>query len=90
MSKADRLYIVALETVHSDDTTIFFEADGRLVDCLYAIVQVTPKGAGIVDNCYRSVAEALAAWPDAISPEAPTIEGDCFGDNHPLALNGRT
>lgn len=89
MPKADRLYIVALESVNSEDTTIFFEADGRLVDCLYAIIQVTPKGAGIVDNCYRSVAEALAAWPDAISPEAPTIDGECFGDNHPLALNGR-
>jgi hypothetical protein len=71
---AENLYIVAIESVEGDETIISLEADGEMVYCLYAVVKVTPKRAVIVDNCYRSAAEAKAAWPDAVSPEITTIE----------------
>lgn len=47
---------------------------------MYAIVQVDKDGASIVDNGYRTIKEAKAAWPEAIepSPEHLVHEGRAF------------
>lgn len=70
------LYIIALDAVDGEDTSIFLESEGEAVKQLFAVVCVSGRGANIVDNCYRSLDEVKAAWPEAVSPEAPTIEGE--------------
>lgn len=62
-------YIVEIGAVAGDDTTIYLVSDGESVEYLFAIVSIAERGACIVDNCYRSVAEAQLAWPDAIPPK---------------------
>jgi hypothetical protein len=62
-------YIVEVSSVQGDDTTIYLKSDGETVDSLYAVIGIAERGACVLDTCYRSVAEAQAAWPEAIPPK---------------------
>jgi len=66
-------YILALDSLDGDDSVIYLEADGVSTDSLFCIISVGPNGAGIIDNGYRSLNEARAAWPDAIAPTAANL-----------------
>jgi hypothetical protein len=73
-----KTYIVEIVGYEGKDTGITIDGDfedtendiysGESLDRLYAIVQVDDHGASIVDNGYRSVAEAHATWPEALEP----------------------
>lgn len=59
-----KYFILKLESYDGDDT--FLNCGDTSQDFLYCIVVLTKEDAlEIVDNGYRSVREALAAWPDA-------------------------
>lgn len=66
-------YIIEISRLDGDDTKIILEADGTQRKFLFAVVAVDRKGAGIIDIGYRTVAEARAAWPDAIPPESVNL-----------------
>jgi hypothetical protein len=66
-------YILALESLNGDESTIYLEADGVSTDSLFCIVSVGSDGASIVDNGYRSLSEVRAAWPDAIVPRPANL-----------------
>ena len=60
-------FIVKLESYEGVDT--FLRCGGAGQDYLYCVVGVDPDGqAEIVDNGYRSIEEALGAWPE-IGPQ---------------------
>lgn len=54
-------YILEIPEVLSEETTIYLEADARLVKSLFAIVEISDGGVSIVDNCYRTISEAQSA-----------------------------
>jgi hypothetical protein len=62
-------YIVEISNVFGDDTTIYLESNGEPVESFYAVIGIAERGACVLDTCYRSVAEAQAAWPEAIPPK---------------------
>jgi hypothetical protein len=74
-------YIVEIGKVAGDDTTIYLEADGESVDHLFAVIVIAERGACVVDNCYRSIAEAQSAWPDAIPPTPYCLTEDAINQN---------
>ncbi len=59
-------YIVQLVPYEGEDTALWVEGG----DTLFCIVTVSEEGAAIVDNGYRSVEEAKAAWPEAKEPSS--------------------
>lgn len=64
-----KTYIVEIPQVLGDETTIYLETNGLAVKSLFAIVEISDGGASIVDDCYRTIAEAQAGWPEAIAPK---------------------
>ena len=86
MIKRANAYIVEIPRVLGEETTIYLEADGYDVKSLFAIVEISDGGASIVDNCYRTIVEAQAAWPEAIAPKpyhltTSAIEQNCTVDS---------
>jgi hypothetical protein len=81
-------YIVEIERLDGDDTTIYLEADGETVNHLFAIVAIAERGACIVDNCYRSIGEAQKSWPDAIIPKPKHLTPIAI-DSHFTVEGGR-
>jgi hypothetical protein len=77
-------YIVEFNSLAGDDTTIYLEADGESVNHLFAVISIAERGACVVDNCYRSIAEAQAAWPDAIPPKPYHLTGNAIDQNYTL------
>ena len=80
-------YIVEIQQVNGDDTTIYLESEGEPVNHLFAIVSIAERGAGIVDNCYRTIGEAQKAWPDAIVPKPHNLTPIAI--NEQFTLEGR-
>jgi hypothetical protein len=60
----EQLWIVAIDGFVGRDTAIRIEGTWEK-ERLYAIVQTSSKGAVILDNAYRTRAEAKEAWPEA-------------------------
>lgn len=59
-----RNFIVRLDSYDGDDT--FLHCGDTTKDYLFAIVHVSRSGnAVVVDIGYRSLEEAIEAWPDA-------------------------
>ena len=59
-----RHVVIKIESYEGKDT--FLRCGDEQRDYLYAIVAVDPDGtAEIVDSSYRSMDEALKAWPEA-------------------------
>jgi hypothetical protein len=59
-----RCVVVKLESYEGEDTYLRCGNDRQ--SHLYAIVAVDPDGtAEIVDSSYRTIVEALEAWPEA-------------------------
>lgn len=59
-----RCVVLRIESYEGEDT--FLRCGNGRQDYLYAIVAVGPDGsAEVVDSSYRTMAEALEAWPDA-------------------------
>lgn len=73
-------YIVEISRLDGDDTTIYLEADSESVECLFAVVAIE-NGASIVDNGYRSIEEAKAAWPEAIPPKPYHLTPPAVAEN---------
>lgn len=68
MTLTRKHYIIGIEPLDGEDTTITTEASGESGVTIYAVISADSTGASIVDNGYRSIAEARIAWPDAIAP----------------------
>jgi hypothetical protein len=65
-----RLAIVRIESFDGDDT--FLKCGNGIQDHLFAVVAFDADGtAEIVDQGYRSYAEALTAWPEASKSLSP-------------------
>lgn len=72
-------YILKIDAFHGDDTSLSITQDNSDpdndiysvddLDSIFAIVMVDETGAHILDNGYRSIAEAKDAWPKAIEPQ---------------------
>jgi hypothetical protein len=75
-------YIIELEALDGEETVIHLEADGESVPRLWAVVRADAGGAGIVDNGYRSLAEARAAWPEAVAPGAAALTPDAADQSY--------
>ncbi len=59
-----RYVVVKIESYEGSDTFLTCGDDRQ--DHLFAIVAVDPDGtAEIVDSSYRTMSEALKAWPEA-------------------------
>jgi hypothetical protein len=59
-----RLAIVKVESYEGEDT--FLRCGDERQNYLYAVVAIDPDGtAEIVDSSYRTIREALQAWPEA-------------------------
>ncbi len=59
-----RLFVLKLESYEGEDT--FLRCGDEQQDFLYSIVAIDDDGtAQIVDSSYRSLAEAVEAWPQA-------------------------
>lgn len=78
-------YIVEVGKVQGDDTIIYLESDGEPVDYLFAIISIAERGACVVDTCYRSVAEAQAAWPEAVPPKPYHLTPEAIDGNYTIA-----
>lgn len=64
-------HIVLLDSYEGDDS--FVRCGDSMQEYLYCIVSVASSGAAeIVDNGYRTIEEAVQAWPRAIKP---TVSG---------------
>lgn len=64
-----RLVVLKLESYEAEDT--FLRCGDETQDYLFAIVAVEADGtAEIVDSSYRSMDEALRAWPEAASQQS--------------------
>jgi len=62
------LFIVKIDS-YDGETTGRTQHDNFVdVAALYVVVQVGAKGAGVVDDGYRTAAEAKEAWPEALAP----------------------
>lgn len=60
------LAIVRIESFEGRDTHLHCGNDEQ--DFLFCVVRIDSDGsAGIVDNGYRSHAEAAEAWPEAVA-----------------------
>ena len=77
-------YIVEIGAVAGDDTTIYLVSENESVEYLFAIVSVAERGACIVDNCYRSIAEAQEAWPNAIPPKPRHLTPIAIDSHHTI------
>ena len=65
-----RHVVLKIESYEGEDT--FLRCGNERQDYLYAIVAVDADGsAEIVDSSYRSIAEALEAWPEAATSSRP-------------------
>ncbi len=59
-----RVVVIKIESYEGDDT--FVRCGDEQQDHLFAIVSIDPDGnAEIVDSSYRTMQEALEAWPEA-------------------------
>lgn len=59
-----RYFVLRIDSFEGDDT--FLRCGNESQDFLYAVVLLTEKGQlEIVDSAYRSVDEAIEAWPEA-------------------------
>ncbi len=59
-----RCVVVKIESYEGDDT--FLRCGNERQDHLYAVVAVDADGtAEVVDSSYRTIGEALQAWPEA-------------------------
>ena len=63
-------YIVAIDSYQGDTTCrkqATWQSEGEVneVGVLYAVISIGNEGAVIVDDGYRSRAEASEAWPEA-------------------------
>ena len=68
-----RHVILRIDSYEGSDT--FLRCGDERQDYLYAIVAVDPDGAAeIVDSSYRSMAEAVEAWPEAAVAKRPKRE----------------
>jgi len=81
-----KTYIVEIPQVLGDETMIYLETNGNAVKSLFAIVEISDRGASIVDNCCRTIGEAQAAWPEAVAPKpyhltTSAIEQNCTVDS---------
>jgi hypothetical protein len=83
-----KTYIVEISKVDGDDTTVYLEADGRSVNSLFAVIGIAECGACIVDTCYRSIAEAQVAWPEAIAPTPYNLTPEAIASN--FTIEGKT
>jgi hypothetical protein len=81
-------YIVEISRVNGDESTIYLEADGESVDSLFAVIGIAECGACIVDTCYRSIAEAQVAWPEAIAPTPYNLTPEAIATN--CTIEGKT
>ena len=66
------LYIVQLVPYEGEDTALWVEGG----DTLFCILEVTERGAAVIDQGYRSVEEALDAWPEAKPPSSVVPSGE--------------
>lgn len=79
-----KVYIVEISQVLSDETTIYLETNGSALKSLYAIVEISDGSASIVDNCYRTIREAQAAWPEAIAPKPHHLTQSAIEQNYTI------
>lgn len=63
LTHGPKYYIVPITT-----TLVDLASDEDSIMETYSIIKITEKGAYEVDRAYRSVKEALEAWPHAIAP----------------------
>ena len=63
------LYVVQLVPYEGEDTALCVEGG----DTLFCIVEVTEQGAAVLDHGYRTIEEALHAWPEAKPPPASAV-----------------
>jgi hypothetical protein len=75
-------YIVEINSVMGDETTIYLEDKGKSVESLYAVISIAERGACVVDTCYRSIAEAQQAWPKAIPPKPYHLSPEAIRRNY--------
>jgi len=74
-SAKPRVVVVKIESYEGEDT--FMRCGSDRQDFLYAIVAVDLDGsAEIVDSSYRTLNEALSAWPQAAPRSESTTRGD--------------
>lgn len=60
-----RYFIIELKTFEGDDTAVYLMG----ADPTWIVIGASPTaGAHIADMGYRSLKEAVAAWPDAVVP----------------------
>jgi hypothetical protein len=71
IKQSQKNYVVLkIESYQGEDT--FLRCGDEHQDYLYAVVAVEADGsAGIVDSSYRSMVEALEAWPEALVRPLP-------------------
>lgn len=67
-------FILRLESYEGDDTFIRCGSDDQ--DFMFCIAHVDVDGLELVDNGYRTIAEAQEAWPEAIAPKVWLARGD--------------
>ncbi len=58
------LYVVQLVPYEGQDTSLRVSGGSTL----FCVVEVKEGAASVIDHGYRSVDEALAAWPEAKPP----------------------
>lgn len=75
-------YIVELERMEGEETTIHLASGGEPVPRLWCVVSAGPRGAAIVDQGYRTLAEARVAWPEAIPPSPAALTRDAADESH--------
>lgn len=69
----ERQFIVKLESFEGKDT--YIQCGNSDQDYLYCVVSVDDDGdAEIIDNGYRSFAEAAKAWPHALNAKNPAVK----------------
>jgi hypothetical protein len=81
-------YIVEICQVIGEHAVIYLEDRNEPVESLYAVVSIAERGACVVDTCYRSVAEAQKAWPEAIPPKPYHLSPEAIRQN--CTIRGET
>ena len=90
MHKRAQHYIVEINGFDGSEVSVFIQnADGEALPAHYAIVLVDGQGASIVDSGYRSVAEAKAAWPEAMEPSGNHLTPSAADERAILGTLGR-
>lgn len=84
-----KCYIAEINKVLGDDTTIYLEDNGEPVESLYAVIGIAERGACVLDTCYRSIAEAKLAWPEAMVPKPVHLTGDAIARNYTIQYQER-